>query len=710
MTTPGQQPTYLNFDLIVQREGEEYIAKAQSPQGEAMTRFAKPFNDLELENFLLSTSPGRGKVRRIDTPEVGAAKRFGERLYASAFGGEVGGLLRSCLSDASQSGTKLRVRLRLTDVPELADLPWEYLYNPALNRFFSLDDDTAIVRYLEMPERVRPVGVQLPLRVLVVISDPNDYAKLDVEQEWINLHEALADLIREGSVTLHLLREATLSSLQQELQRNQFHVFHFIGHGGFDRQNQEGVLILKDEYGKGRMVSGQQLGWLLHNHKTLSLAIINACEGAKGDHNDAFAGTAQSLVQQGIPAVVAMQFEITDDAAKTFARAFYTGIASARPLEIALTETRLAMFSMGHGLEWGTPVLYMRSPDGRVFSVQQRPDFQAGAAGKEAVVQRAAVLDPVSAPSAAQVAAQPEVATRYAMARSDYAAGRWQQALETLKGIQREVGSYRDVDALVADVERRLGVGVPPPPAPASPPPTATSHQGSAAPSTGPIPHVQPPAPQAPVHSPTPVYVPSADTSRPYQQPAQMQPNEPYRPVPPPSVAAYPPKGASPGNRMLIISGAAAALLLLVGAFAYFVMGIGRNDRGSGFVSSEAATVTALAQVADIPATRTLRPRSTSTSVPVVDEEATAEAALAAEETATAQAAAPLPLQPPRISMEEFKQLYDDPATRPVIVDVRAAAAFGDGHIAGAISVPEAEVDGQLDRIPSDQLVVAYCH
>jgi hypothetical protein len=737
MTAPNLsgQPTYLNFDLIIQREGEGYVAKAQSPQGEGVARFTRPFNDLELENFMLSTSPGRSKMRRIDTPEVAAAKRFGERLYASAFGGEIGGLLRACLNDAYQGDTKLRVRLRLTDVPELADLPWEYLYNPALNRFFALDDDTTIVRYLEMPERVRPVGVQLPLRVLVLISDPNDYAKLDVEQEWINLHEALADLIQEGAVTLHLLKDATLSSLQQELQRNQFHIFHFIGHGGFDRQNQEGVLILKDEYGKGRMVSGQQLGWLLHNHRTLSLTIINACEGAKGDHNDAFAGTAQSLVQQGIPAVVAMQFEITDDAAKTFARAFYTGIASAKPLEIALTETRLAMFSMGHGLEWGTPVLYMRSPDGRIFSLEKRAIMESGTAGATPATPYAAMatITPTQEPRAV---AQPDVAARYAMARSDYASGRWAQALEALRAIRREAGSYRDVDNMIFELERRLGVGSTPPAAQA--PPIPTPQPSAPAPSQGSVSTqvpgpLQPPkappqapasitptqptqaqpvqtAPQAPVYQPPQVYTPGPEATRQYTQTQQTGPVPQYR-TPPPHAAAYPARPAPERKRVgkvFMVGGIVSGLLLLVVGLVLFLPTIGRNSDGDNAILSSDATATALAELVNIEET----PEPEVTSEVVVDEEATVEAALEAlAATATAEAEVGTSFgEPPRITIDEFKALYDDFSQPLTIIDVRFREDYDAGHISGAISIPEAEVDQLVDRIPRDEVVVAYCN
>ncbi|MDQ3929310.1 MAG: hypothetical protein M3328_09200, partial [Chloroflexota bacterium] len=166
---------YLNFDVVIQKSGDGYKAHVQSPAGEATSYFTNPFTQIEVEHFMLSAAPGKRSTRRIDAPEVAAAKKFGERLYNSVFTGDVSAVLRSSLDEAWNRNSKLRLRLRLTDVPELADIPWEYLYNPSLNRFFALDDDTAIVRYLDVPERVRPVTVTLPLRVLVMISAPNDY-------------------------------------------------------------------------------------------------------------------------------------------------------------------------------------------------------------------------------------------------------------------------------------------------------------------------------------------------------------------------------------------------------------------------------------------------------------------------------------------------------------------------------------------------------
>jgi rhodanese-related sulfurtransferase len=64
---------------------------------------------------------------------------------------------------------------------------------------------------------------------------------------------------------------------------------------------------------------------------------------------------------------------------------------------------------------------------------------------------------------------------------------------------------------------------------------------------------------------------------------------------------------------------------------------------------------------------------------------------------------------PPRMPLETFKALYDDPAKRPLIIDVRSAETYDSGHIAGAISFPEADVDARIAELPKDKLIVAYC-
>ena len=280
------------------------------------------------------------------------------------------GCFKSSQDKADSENKGLRIKLRLLDAPELADLPWEYLYNRSLNCFYSLSVETPIVRYIELPQPIPPLGVKPPLHILVMVSSPSDYDALDVEQEKANLQSALSGLEQRGMVTLEWLEEATLLALQRRLRRETYHIFHFIGHGGFDETAQDGLLLLEDERGHGQPVSGQRLGVMLHDHRALRLAVLNACEGARSSRTDPFAGTAMTLVQQGIPAVVAVQSEITDEAAIVFATEFYAAIADGYPVDACLAEARKAIFGTGNDVEWGKPVLYMRSPDGHIFGVE----------------------------------------------------------------------------------------------------------------------------------------------------------------------------------------------------------------------------------------------------------------------------------------------------------------------------------------------------
>ena len=221
--------------------------------------------------------------------------------------------------------------------------------------------------------------------------------------------------------------------------RGEYHIFHFIGHGGFDQRLQDGVLILEDEDERGRPVSGQDLGTLMHDHRPLRLATLNACEGARTSRTDPFAGMAQSLVQQGIPAVIAMQFEITDEAAITFAHEFYGAIADGYPVDAALAEARKSIFAQGNGLEWGTPVLYLRSPDGVLFNIQKEKVGEkkeaevilVGQEPKEGELKEKASL--YETPS--KTHEKPEIERLVSSARELQNKGMFDEALETWKKI-----------------------------------------------------------------------------------------------------------------------------------------------------------------------------------------------------------------------------------------------------------------------------------
>jgi hypothetical protein len=365
---------YCNFDLLVEATGTGYCSRViASPGGDTpAVGFELPFSAVELENFVLRmTNPRR--LRHMDVTELRRAKEFGGRLFDEVFKGAVGDAFIASTALAASKGAGVRIRLRLGDGPQLGDVPWEFLYDESTNRFLCQAAETPVVRYLSTHADYEPIAATPPLVVLAVVSSPREYAALDVDREMSNLTEALRVLEDNRMVTLERLERATMKALRRRLSTSPCHIFHFIGHGGFD-QELGGVLVFEDEAGNGARVSAQTLAPLLHNHESLQLAVLNACEGARTGATDPFAGTAQALVQQSIPAVVAMQFEITDKAAVTFSSVFYEALARGRPVDVATTEGRMAVFvDDDNAFEWATPVLYLNRGDGKIFDVSPAP-------------------------------------------------------------------------------------------------------------------------------------------------------------------------------------------------------------------------------------------------------------------------------------------------------------------------------------------------
>ena len=359
----------LDFDVVIDsRDGGYRTRVVDSPAGEAGTDFALPFSDKDLRILILEVVGSIGRVRRhvrrIDSPDRLLLENFGNQLFQAAFSGPVGECLGRSRIAAESKDAGLRIRLRLP--PPLVDIPWEYLYDEE-HGFLGLDPDTALVRYPELPTAVKPFPISPPLRILAMISAPSDLPELDVEDEWDKLNSTLSGLAGAGMVQVDRLENGTLSSLRRQLTVEKYHVLHFIGHGGFDEQGQDGALALESAEGKTRLVTGRSLGMMIH-HRTLRLAVLNACEGGRNTKDDPFGGVAQGLVRQSIPAVIAMQFEISDPAALVFSQSFYQGIADGLPIDVATVEARRAIFADGNEIEWATPVLYLRSPDGRVFN------------------------------------------------------------------------------------------------------------------------------------------------------------------------------------------------------------------------------------------------------------------------------------------------------------------------------------------------------
>jgi len=370
---------YLDFVIeIGEGAGLEYpVSVLFSPAGEARETLRFPFDRLALENHLLRLErallKSGGKRRQALSPDQQAVRDFGTALFDALFSGEARNRYDVSRERARQAEKGLRIKLRIQDA-RLAALPWEFLFDPRAADYVCLSNQTPLVRYLELPQPPQPLAVQPPLRILGLIASPSDLPALDVDCEKQRVEVALKDLRANGRVELTWLEGSTWRDLQRALRGGPWHIFHFIGHGGYDPASDQGLVALCDENGRAFRLPADKLGRLLANHPGLRLVLLNACEGARGGESDIFSSAASILVRSGLPAVAAMQYEITDDAAIEFSRSFYEALADGLPVDAAVSEARLAInLSVNNSLEWGTPVLHLRAPDGALFALENRP-------------------------------------------------------------------------------------------------------------------------------------------------------------------------------------------------------------------------------------------------------------------------------------------------------------------------------------------------
>jgi len=393
---------YQDFVLQLDRAAGEpgFLTRViRSPAGEAEAPFVNPILPAELDSLWRTAHATRQASRnqgaRDLKPEPSlrdpmaaelSLESLGERLFRALFRGPVHSCWTRSLAESEQSserGLRLKLQLNVADplLAPLAELPWECLFSLEQGGFLGLQRQTPILRHVRLPLPVGQTPAVQPLRILIVSSQPGTMTELALADESERIAAALSSL--PGIETL-ALKNPSVEHLRDVLLERDFHGLHFMGHGGFDPESGQGVLYFTDDDGAPVPVSGTLLASHLAGLHALRLVFLNACETARANARAPFAGVATALLRSGLTAVIAMQRPIQDGAALEFSRAVYRRLALGDPIDAAVTEGRLAI-ARGRGamLEWGTPVLFLRSEDGRLFSpvspaLQGEPPEQAG--------------------------------------------------------------------------------------------------------------------------------------------------------------------------------------------------------------------------------------------------------------------------------------------------------------------------------------------
>jgi uncharacterized protein YjbI with pentapeptide repeats/MoxR-like ATPase len=409
------------------RVAEEKGEKPQRHYEVVLTFFEKTNGQLEASGY-------EGPLQYLDVENIPLGSRYGDALHRALFHDNIpenidrvleGKPSRQTLNTGYQRALKrskdnmgLRIQLRInTSAPEMHRHKWEYLWNRegAGEEPLACNEHTPFARILHVGshrDQVPTITSGSPLRMLAAISSPSNLSsdkdilkllepveRLDpiVLQEIEAFKRALSGVstlispLKEGDnyfasqVSLDALRERMEKAREQE--KRPFHVLHILCHGLLQKEDGKSFLVLQaNKSDQAELVPEERFAQMMAQFvPDLRLVILTSCFTALPMKHHPLQGVARSLVNIGIPAVIAMQDRLEFEAAQYFSHRLYQELARHGEVDRAINLARRELFDRQHlnpsdddsdhvsPDQWGVPVLFMRLPDGKLFNIAEDP-------------------------------------------------------------------------------------------------------------------------------------------------------------------------------------------------------------------------------------------------------------------------------------------------------------------------------------------------
>jgi len=208
----------------------------------------------------------------------------------------------------------------------------------------------------------------LPLRLLLIVSRPEDTGFIDPRTSVRPVLDALATLgqigrqtgrqngnetgqgatpAKQHAIRLDFCEPPTLPELQRRLSAARdagrpYHIVHFDGHGQYYPQTGVGALCFEDDQGRTHLVPGRDLGDLLSAQR-VPLVLLEACRGAQVSDRPVFGAVAPALLEAGVGSVIAFSHSVHVEAAKLVCERLYQALVAGRSIGAALDAARGAL-------------------------------------------------------------------------------------------------------------------------------------------------------------------------------------------------------------------------------------------------------------------------------------------------------------------------------------------------------------------------------
>ncbi len=296
---------------------------------------------------------------------------------------------------------RLRVTLIFEEgMEEIAAYPWEFLYvlRPNKTGFFIAGESTGLILTRFVPSVIHSFQPAEKLHILIAWAQPKELRPI-AGSSTVDAIEKLANGIENNlqmqNIKVISLAGATFESLKQTIEEKQPQIVHFIGHGRNEKGESE-IALMKSQKEKdqetaeivrlGLRREPEEVHWVksesiraLFEAAPPRLVFLHACYSASAPGSlEIFKSTAQQVLRAGVPFVVAMQYEISNDDVTDFAKAFYDKLGEGLSIDEAVYAGRIELGrkepSWSHP-RFGTPVVYLQSADSVMVIKRVEPAF-----------------------------------------------------------------------------------------------------------------------------------------------------------------------------------------------------------------------------------------------------------------------------------------------------------------------------------------------
>lgn len=332
-------------------------------------------------------------------------KNYGVTLFNRLMDGRLAGGFHQAWSSAQANEHGLRIHLWLDSTdPRLHSIPWELMHYDVGGTHsvlipLAISDQVAFSRYLTSADPWGKPVDHRPIKMCVIISDPDDLGTAWTDLAPINAVEyrddlsrrlkgmtdsvqIVADFIPDGETRA---TERTLNTLLDKKYDVLLYFGHALTHPELgtrlllveDSPSHLGMLYDTDELVHRMRQSRERRPGLIILIACNTAATLESVRDAQSPTSEtlSFSSLAAQLVQEGgVPAVLAMQRLVDMNVARAFTSYLNEQLLRHGQIDVAINAARRSIYEHD-SIAWSTPVLYMRMQHGQLFMPDSRQEY-----------------------------------------------------------------------------------------------------------------------------------------------------------------------------------------------------------------------------------------------------------------------------------------------------------------------------------------------